>query len=585
MFLDPKTLPSVSDVKITWGINSSAKTGNLTYSANNDERYVNIYKVSTALVYNSSINVQIEAAGMQYKQNVHVKIDKEAPNLNVDMSVNYETASKRIIFNGSDGAGSGVFEYGYALMDNASDTPVFNIKFSDNFKDVFINETYYAYAKDNVGNISKAVEINVTDIDNNKPVCKEPIDNPVWSRSYKYTYGCYSDIGTGCNSPDVTETETEEKQYKRVEWSIKDNVGNTEVCSKDVAVNVDTTPPTCEIKVVSGGSNVNKHCTTELVKTGEKCFGFFGFKTCHDVFENVETCYEEPNDWYNTDVKLKLVTNDNLSGVSEYGITTSSSPVYNGSRDATVKDDTDSNGITYYGYVKDKAGNTNSCSINIKKDSTSPTCEWTGENSTWTRNDQHITSTCKDSGSGCNADTISKTWDYSSGTTKIANLSYKVRDNAGNTANCTRNANVYIDKEGPDLNVLNAGSFLNWNKVEVTCDGYNCKILYKKNDFSQWVGGLIQTVSKASPFIINIDWSFKDSGVGLEKYNVVINPGWFESKKICYPGSDCNFLVLYLDKITIEAVDKLGNKSKTMNADVRCMRYLGVAPTYELLCY
>ena len=159
-----------------------------------------------------------------------------------------------------------------------------------------------------------------------------------------------------------------------------------------------------------------------------------------------------------------------------------------------------------------------------------------------------------------------------------------VKDNAGNSKTCTKNAKVYVDKEGPDLNVLNASSFLDWNVTEVTCDGYNCKILYKKNPLSQWFGSA-NVVSKASPILINIDWSFKDSGVGLEKYNLVINPGWFESKKTCYPGSKCNFLVLYLDKITIEAVDKLGNKSQIMNADVRCKRYLGAIPTYDLLCY
>ena len=586
LFLDPRTLPSVSDVKITWGTNLGVKTGNLTYSATNDERYVNIYKVSTVLVYNSSINVQIEAAGIQYKQNVHVRIDKEVPSLNVDTSAKYETGSKRITFNGSDGSGSGIAEYGYALMENKTDTPVFNITSKDNFKDVSINKTYYAYAKDKVGNISKAVEVNVTSIDNNKPVCKEPVDNPGWSRSYTYTYGCYNDIGTGCATPDVTETETEEKQYKKVEWSIKDNVGNTEVCSKDVVVNVDTTPPTCEIKVVTGGLGTSKDCKTETTSQ-EVCTGFLWLKKCYTIDVPKTTCYENPSGWYNTDVKLKLITNDNLSGVSEYGITTSSIPVYDNSKDVTVKDDTDSNGITYYGYVKDKAGNTNSCKINIKKDSTPPTCEWNGENNIWTTNAQSIKATCKDAGSGCNSDTVIKTWNYNSGTTKTDNLSYEVRDNAGNSKTCTKNAEVYVDKEGPVLNVVNAGSFLDWNVTEVTCNGYNCEILYKKNIFSQLFGDGIPPlyISRARPFMINVGWSFKDEGSGIKKYEVVVNPGGLGAIKTCYPNSNCDFLYLYLKNITIQAEDNLGNKSQIMNADIKCKRYLGVIPTYNLLCY
>ena len=584
LFLDPRTLPSVSDVKITWGTNPGVKTGNLTYSATNDERYVNIYKVSTVLVYNSSINVQIEAGGIQYKQNVHVRIDKEAPSLNVDTSAKYETGSKRITFNGSDGSGSGIAEYGYALMENKTDTPVFNITSKDNFKDVSINKTYYAYAKDNVGNISNAVEVNVTSIDNNKPVCKEPVDNPGWSRSYTYTYGCYNDIGTGCATPDVTETETEEKQYKKVEWSIKDNVGNTEVCSKDVAVNVDTTPPTCEIKVVTGGLGTSKDCKTETTSQ-EVCTWFLWFKKCYTIDVPKTTCYENPTDWYNTDVKLKLITNDNLSGVSEYGITTSSIPVYDNSRDVTVKDDTNSNGITYYGYVKDKAGNTNSCKINIKKDSTPPTCEWNGENSTWTTKAQSIKATCKDTGSGCNSDTVSKTWNYNSGTTKTDNLSYEVRDNAGNSKTCTKNVSVYLDKEGPSLPYIsNADSLLGLNPIDINCNsaGDECDIVYNRSAASLLLYAPI--VSKATPIYMEVTWGAYDLGSGVARYEIYAS-GLGEKWGTCYPGQACDFTTFAKPHYQIVAYDSLGNASKKLTYHLKCSVYAFYAKVGEPACY
>ena len=55
---------------------------------------------------------------------------------------------------------------------------------------------------------------------------------------------------------------------------------------------------------------------------------------------------------------VSISTGDSLSGVASYGLTTSSSASYNGTSSATQGS---TSGITWYGYVKDAAGNTNSC--------------------------------------------------------------------------------------------------------------------------------------------------------------------------------------------------------------------------------
>ncbi len=586
LFLEPNTLPSTTDVKIIWGTNSETKSGQLTNNVNSNESFANIYKVRTSSVYNNNIRVQIQVNGKQYSQVVSVKIDKEVPSLAVDVNASYEASKKRINFNGSDGDGSGLGEYAYALMEDKKATPVFNIKNENNkgYKDVDSNTVFYAYAKDKAGNISKAVEVSVTGIDMNNPVCKEPVNNPSWSQSYTYTYGCRSDIGTGCGTPNITETETREMEYKEVNWTIKDNIGNTTACSTNLKVNVDTTPPTCEIKVVSGGAGTSPNCKTETTKK-EVCTGFLWFKNCSTIDVPTTTCYEEPTGWYNTNVQLKMFTNDNLSGVSEYGISTSTTPTYNNLDEVTVTDDTNSNGVTYYGYVKDKAGNTNTCQVNIKKDSVAPSCSWSGENTTWTTNNQTIRATCQDYTSGCA--TPGTSWTYSSGTVSTTELSYEIRDKAGNSTTCSKNASVYLDKEAPDLNVVNAGSFLDWNVTEVTCNGYDCDILYKKNLFSQIMGDGLPPLflSKARPFTINVGWSFKDDGSGIKKYEVVVNPGGLGAIKSCYPGANCDFLYLYLKNITIQAEDNVGNKSKILSANVKCQRYAGVIPTYAGLCY
>ena len=47
---------------------------------------------------------------------------------------------------------------------------------------------------------------------------------------------------------------------------------------------------------------------------------------------------------------------------------------FNGQKSATLNWDTNSSGVTYYGYVKDKAGNVGKCSINVRRLTSHPTC-------------------------------------------------------------------------------------------------------------------------------------------------------------------------------------------------------------------
>ena len=579
LFLEPNTLPSTTDVKIIWGTNSEAKSGQLTNNVTSNESFANIYKVRTSLIYNNNIRVQIQADGKQYSQIVSVKIDKEAPSLAVDVNASYEASKKKINFNGSDGDGSGFGEYAYALMEDKKATPVFNIKNDNNkgYKDVDSNTVFYAYARDKAGNISKAVEVSVTGIDMNNPVCKEPVNNPGWSQSYTYTYGCRSDIGTGCGTPNITETETREMEYKKVNWTIKDNIGNTTACSTNLKVNVDTTPPTCEIKVISGGTGTNQNCILEPT-TKEVCLGFWIFKSCHDETVYEKTCYEEPTGWYNTNVQLKMFTNDNLSGVSEYGISTSTTPIYNNLDEVTVTDDTNSNGRTYYGYVKDKAGNTNTCQINIKKDSVAPSCSWSGENTTWTTNKQTIKATCQDYASGCSTTTPGTSWSYSSGTVRTSQLSYEVRDKAGNSTTCSKNASVYLDKEGPSLpEIVNADSFFGINPIEIKCNdaGDDCNIVFKRS----WVSFIppYPYLDTASPIVYSANWYSYDAGSGVYKYELYAW-GLGEKSGVCYAGQECKFSTFEKPNFKVTAVDNLGNRSKTLTYHFKCKLYGTLQP-------
>ena len=911
LYLNPSSLGNNAsqEMSITWSINgdNKVKTGNIVSYPSTDTNYANIYKLETLYLLNVNVVVKIQTEKGMLSKSVNVKIDKEKPTVTLDTDASYESASKVITFNGSDGSGSGFSGYSYALTEKKEDTPVFNITSTDNKIEVYKNQKYYAYARDVVGNISDAVEIDITNIDNSKPVCKNPENNTGWTNvNYSYVYGCDSDHGSGCATPDVKETQNDEAEFKEVKWTIKDNVGNARTCTSNVAVHVDKTAPTCEIQIDSSSKKGN-------------------------------------NNWYIGDVKLNLITKDNMSGVSEYGITTNTSPEYNGQKTAVLNHDTESSGITYYGYVKDRAGNTNTCKITVKRlteapsctltssgnlgnngwytsnvnitmnsnskyvtgknvnstnkdtytltsdtkgttikgivtndagltgdcsisvkrdteapscnvnasgtmgqnnwytsnvamsisatdatsgvakyglnanstnynnsnrqnltwdtdgityygivmdnagnqrdcsksvkrlseipscyfekkgtsgnngwyvsnvtatirqspyshhitglivtsednsyfnnlfpfgilfnknidkitqrylrvtstvkgmitnaagissecvekinidrtpptcvvktnkvpdgdngwyrssvdvtlevgdsgsgvaskglttnssylyngnssytldydtasmtyygivkdnagneskcnssqlkrDTVAPSCNWPDKNkyTSWGTDSRSVRVTCSDSLSGCASGYDGHTWTYSSGTFDKLKLSYNIKDNAGNTTSCSENNNIYIDTEAPVLNAVNASSFLNWNKTEVTCDGYNCKLLYKKNDLSQWTTGLVQVASKASPLAISVGWSFRDDGSGIKSYDVTVSDGIFKSNKTCYPKSDCNFLTFFSPKtMDIIAEDNLGHKSGNLHTTIKCQNYLGPTPTWESNC-
>lgn len=346
LFLNPKALNdnklSTDNMKISWLVNGDVITysGSLASEVTKAKGYANIYKVSTLLLFNGEVTVKVETIKGVLTKSVDVKIDKESPKVNLSADASFSNSKKRIIFNGNDGSGSGFDEYAYALEDDVKKTPIFKYKSDNgsNYVDVYENKTYYAYAKDKAGNVSDSpTEIKITNIDNKVPVCNIPAGQEGWSRSYTYTYGCRNDVGSGCATPSTTETITTDTDKINLNWNIKDNIGNNETCSTNLQAHVDVTAPTCQI-VISNNS----------VK-GE-------------------------NNWYTSDVEVNLVANDNLSGIAEKGLSTSSSEDYNGVEQIVLRNDTERSGITYYGYVKDKAGNTNRCELNVKRLAEKPIC-------------------------------------------------------------------------------------------------------------------------------------------------------------------------------------------------------------------
>ena len=130
------------------------------------------------------------------------------------------------------------------------------------------------------------------------------------------------------------------------------------------------------------------------------------------------------NSWYRSNVTMTKSTSDNLSGIASHGMSTSSGTNYNGSSQQVLSSDT--KGITYYGFVKDKAGNTNSCSRSVKRDVTAPTVSF-GINGITT-----ATVSCSDSTSGVVG---TKSWTVGLSGTSNKTVNASCTDYAGNVRN------------------------------------------------------------------------------------------------------------------------------------------------------
>ena len=113
--------------------------------------------------------------------------------------------------------------------------------------------------------------------------------------------------------------------------------------------------------------------------------------------------------------------------------------------------------------VCDKVGNCDTDTVNIRVDTTPPVC---GKASTsaatpWINKNRTVTVDCSDNLSGCTQSSYSKT--FGEGTTEIITI----RDNAGNTTDCT----VYTKVDKTDPVCTSSGGDPNWRNTGLTITG------------------------------------------------------------------------------------------------------------------
>ncbi len=183
------------------------------------------------------------------------------------------------------------------------------------------------------------------------------------------------------------------------------------------------------------------------------------------------------NGWYRSNVSLSLNRTDNVGEISQYGLVNSNSTSYNGKASASQGN---TSGTTWYGYVKDAAGNTASCSTSVKVDTTAPTCSvsfsgTSGENG-WYRSNASVSLGRNDNLSGVasyglttsTSTTYNGSVSASQGNTSGTTWRGYVKDAAGNTGTCSGSVKVDTVKPTCSISVSGTGGNNGWYRSNVT---------------------------------------------------------------------------------------------------------------------
>ncbi len=359
---------------------------------------------------------------------------------------------------------------------------------------------------DEAGNYSECINNSKKYlIDLTRPTCTSSGGSTSWTNGSRTLTGtCHDTGGSGCVGNATKGYTTEINSSKESPGTVYDHAGNSRACDANQTVKIDKTAPTnpsisnptggnwtkdnfqLKVSAKDNRSSINSgihHWAysydnanyTNYPSSAVENFTTSAFSTERGqvvyirVCDNAGNCSTNStwiridkhapscsinlsgtagsNGWYKSNVGVNMTPSDNASGVSSYGLTTSTSATYNSSKSASQGNTT---GVTWYGYVKDNAGNTSSCSKNFKVDASPPTCSTSGGGG-WTNRNVQITGTCSDTGgSGCSKASVSKTFTDSSRNSN--ETPGAVSDNAGNSVTCPYTS-VMIDKIYPTFAV------------------------------------------------------------------------------------------------------------------------------------
>ncbi len=446
-----------------------------------------------------------------------------------DVSIHMET---------KDNGEAGVKQYGLVNSANAT----YNNSTDRTHKTDGKNITYYGYVRDGVGNTNKCsisfkrdtvkpVITSVTNSSNSKWTNKDITINAKASDATSEVKQIYYYYGNDATRRSNWKTDTKTavsgifsaEQNKTIYVVAEDNAGHVSEVKSAGTLMIDKTVPTCKITVTSG--------------------------TIGD------------NSWYTSNVVMGMTTNDTGgSGLTGYGLDALAQATYNSK--TTLTHAADTTGKTYYGYVKDAAGNTNKCSIKVKKDATAPTCSISlsgekGEND-WYTSDVGVTLSRSDATSKVakyGLRTSSSTTDSgkynstASGTRKTdtSGVTYYgyVKDNAGNTNNCTK----WFKRDATPPSISYTLTKVSGNNNEIENGP-----AYSGGD--EWITSRVKrkiNVSDNTSNISKVEYSYDKQSWNLETY--------YNNNTYIYDNVNENAY--------FRAIDKAGNISKVINIAIK----------------
>ena len=161
----------------------------------------------------------------------------------------------------------------------------------------------------------------------------------------------------------------------------------------------------------------------------------------------------------------------------------------------------------------DNAGNKTNCDVSVYVDTTPPTCEVSGGNSTWinktsSTTSRTITATCTDNKSDCKVKKLEHVYSTNIDTKTAGEAGNNnggiVEDNVGNKTTCAANQTVKIDKTPPTISCNASNASVKYCDSEVLpsksgCAAYgklprkSCSGTTSNNVFTAGGGGSISS--------------------------------------------------------------------------------------------
>lgn len=185
-----------------------------------------------------------------------------------------------------------------------------------------------------------------------KPIITNPNDNKWVNNNYKIQINSVDNV-SGIKYFEYrypSSSKAEEREWKQWADSSKKTNDSSNFISTDFSKERDEL---VEVRACDYAGNCSESSTTHIKIDKTK-------PTCSISVNGTKGA----NNWYVSNANLSLTFSDNSSGVSSYDLTNSQTATFGGKTTAVQNNTT---GITYYGHVKDAAGNVGKCNSDVLK--------------------------------------------------------------------------------------------------------------------------------------------------------------------------------------------------------------------------